>query len=430
MNCTHDVIVIGSGLAGLTAATCAQQEGFATHLIERLPRPGGLCGGWTWDGGLFPRSLNDLGYGAVREMKALGVDVDFAPSKWKILLNDQLIGFPLDAALLRYLLPRAPRLAWLIFSGMTGSAQSLGELVQQADPRGVVADFVNTLPAMAAQVPATLPLSDLRVNLLGEHRYGYHRMVTPVGGGQALTDGLVKRFLTLGGVLSLERACTEIQTLEQGFVVQTPQGPLSARHVITSQPRWDVYPANAPEGLHLGVAQLLVDPAYPFPEGVDALYFMPENLAECFAGLDQGKAVKEPSFNFARCIQRTTPEMLGITVYVVMPRGELDVSPSRQAELMEHFFKKGERLLPGLSSAIKKHRFISPREFAETWGLSSCPLRRLRVPGQSKPPAYDPKTRLHYIGNSVEPTGEHATGAIVSGRLAAMAVSAKLRSPH
>lgn len=57
MDQTYDVIIIGSGIGGLTAGNYLTQEGFSTLIIEQGPRPGGCAtsfrrGGFSFDAGV------------------------------------------------------------------------------------------------------------------------------------------------------------------------------------------------------------------------------------------------------------------------------------------------------------------------------------------------------------------------------------------
>jgi len=57
MDQTYDVIIIGSGIGGLTAGNYLAQDGFSTLIIEQRPRPGGCAasfqrGGFSFDAGV------------------------------------------------------------------------------------------------------------------------------------------------------------------------------------------------------------------------------------------------------------------------------------------------------------------------------------------------------------------------------------------
>lgn len=77
MDNSYDVIIIGSGIGGLTAGNYLAQAGYSTLIIEQNPRPGGCAtsfarGGFRFDagvhwiaqcgeGGIIHQILRDLG---------------------------------------------------------------------------------------------------------------------------------------------------------------------------------------------------------------------------------------------------------------------------------------------------------------------------------------------------------------------------------
>lgn len=63
MDYTHDAIVIGGGLAGLTASNILSNNRFRTLLIEKSSHLGGNCNSFTDDAGnLFDFGLHVLDY--------------------------------------------------------------------------------------------------------------------------------------------------------------------------------------------------------------------------------------------------------------------------------------------------------------------------------------------------------------------------------
>ncbi len=56
----HTLIVIGGGVAGLTAGCYAQMNGYATTILEMGDTPGGLCTSWRRKGYLFDGSVAGL----------------------------------------------------------------------------------------------------------------------------------------------------------------------------------------------------------------------------------------------------------------------------------------------------------------------------------------------------------------------------------
>ncbi|MEN6297586.1 MAG: NAD(P)/FAD-dependent oxidoreductase [Rectinema sp.] len=78
----HDALIVGGGMAGLTAAAYLCKAGLKTTLLEKEANVGGLVnsfsrGGFTFDGGI--RAIENSGI-VVPMLRQLGVEVEFLPS--------------------------------------------------------------------------------------------------------------------------------------------------------------------------------------------------------------------------------------------------------------------------------------------------------------------------------------------------------------
>jgi hypothetical protein len=84
-----------------------------------------------------------------------------------------------------------------------------------------------------------------------------------------------------------------------------------------------------------------------------------------------------------------------------------------------------ERLLPGFGEALQFEALLSPAEYEAHTHVRPAPSPLVAPIGHRKPPSYDPRRDIHFIGTSVGPPGEHAGAAALSGRRAALAVLAR-----
>jgi len=50
---TKTIIIIGAGMAGLSAGCYAQMNSYKTRIFEMHDKPGGLCTSWTRNGYTF-----------------------------------------------------------------------------------------------------------------------------------------------------------------------------------------------------------------------------------------------------------------------------------------------------------------------------------------------------------------------------------------
>ncbi|HUV14975.1 MAG TPA: FAD/NAD(P)-binding protein, partial [Pelolinea sp.] len=94
----YDVIVVGGGVAGLTAAAYLAKSGHSTLLCEKEARCGGLVNsferkGFTFDGGI--RALENAG-ALFPMLKQLGLKLDFVKNKVSMGIEDQIIHIESD----------------------------------------------------------------------------------------------------------------------------------------------------------------------------------------------------------------------------------------------------------------------------------------------------------------------------------------------
>ncbi len=92
-----DVVVVGSGMAGLTAASFLAREGVGVTLFEKAPILGGRAATREFDGFLFNRGIHALYTGgpASRTLEELGVTYGHGtPKETFVLDEDELCPFP------------------------------------------------------------------------------------------------------------------------------------------------------------------------------------------------------------------------------------------------------------------------------------------------------------------------------------------------
>jgi len=101
---TYDVIVVGGGASGLTAAAYLSKYGHSTLLLEKESRCGGLVnsfkrGEFTFDGGI--RALDNAGV-LFPMLRQLGVEIEFVENPVSVGIEDQVINIESDENLKDY----------------------------------------------------------------------------------------------------------------------------------------------------------------------------------------------------------------------------------------------------------------------------------------------------------------------------------------
>jgi phytoene dehydrogenase-like protein len=173
---------------------------------------------------------------------------------------------------------------------------------------------------------------------------------------------------------------------------------------------------------------LAVKRSLPFPKDVHTVIWFPPGVSGWFGSLDAGRLPEAFGFHVFASDLPPKPDYYSINLYLPMPRGVDEFSPEQLQHVERYVFEKGERLLPGLRDALLYKRFVSAKQYKELHGLASNPVPAFTKARFKKPDIYDPQRDVYHVGNSVLPPGEHAGGAVLSGRLAAEAVLRKARA--
>ena len=90
---TYDVVIVGGGIAGLTAAAYASTRGLKTLLIEKDEKFGGLVSGFQYKGYTFDGGIRAIeNSGVVQPMlDQLKIDIEFTKSTVSLGLENDVI---------------------------------------------------------------------------------------------------------------------------------------------------------------------------------------------------------------------------------------------------------------------------------------------------------------------------------------------------
>lgn len=418
---TYDVIVVGSGLAGLFCSLRLQKAGRNILLIEQCNVPGGLCGTKIIDSYEFVIACNDFGQGMEQQLRELDIPFVFKRQKTQIYYNSQI-----------YCSPPNWRTIFTFFSHPWSFGQFLLKL-KQNDPAHTNEDYIepivarvkdrtlNDLLKLPAYMMGVTPQDLLleAINYDSFYGYGYFNPRTPVGGPQELVNTLVNCFQDRKGTLKLNTRCLQVKN-ETGYqTVVTNQGDFSASYIVSCQSRYDLYPPDTKPGMELSMFLIAVAKGLPFPKNIHTMIYYPPGMSQWYQKLDSGQIGEEFGFHIFKSDLPEKHDHYTMNIYFYLPRGFDEPSPELLQKVENYIFDKIEILVPGLNQALKYKRFISPKEFTQLHGLSSRVTPAILPTGFKKPDNYDAKKNIYYIGNSVYPPGDHAGASILSGKLVA-----------
>lgn len=100
----YDAIVVGSGIAGLTAAAYLSKAGLRTLLCEKEPSCGGLIGSFERDGFVFDAGIRAMENSGVLlpMLKHLGVELEFVKNHVTLGIEDRVIRVESEASVADY----------------------------------------------------------------------------------------------------------------------------------------------------------------------------------------------------------------------------------------------------------------------------------------------------------------------------------------
>ncbi len=87
----HDVIVVGAGIAGLTAAAYCAMRGYTTMVVEKEASAGGLIGTFERDGFVFDYGIRAFENSGILfpMLKQLGIEIPFVDNEIRIIIKNR-----------------------------------------------------------------------------------------------------------------------------------------------------------------------------------------------------------------------------------------------------------------------------------------------------------------------------------------------------
>lgn len=262
---TYDVIIIGSGFGGLTAAATLAKEGMSVLILEQYNRFGGFGQSFTRDGYVFDTAVHAIWFweDIAHILSEFGVTLDVVPARTadRILFKDgyefYATSIPEMKEQIQRILPREAQNVGRYYDKLLEAQTSLLKLAHAPQSWETRNDFVkhSALWKMTLEEAISEFTQDPLAQslLLGYHDgylydYSWHYPAyhlyctkylydgfTPVGGSQTLVDLLVEVIQKAGGEM---RASTLVKKIivknNEAKGVVTEDGTFYARKAVIS----------------------------------------------------------------------------------------------------------------------------------------------------------------------------------------------------
>lgn len=427
-NTEYDALVVGGGIAGIIAALYIQQAGYKVGIIEKRDRLGGLSGLQHINGYDFVLATNEYGQGLLQMLKELNLDIPFLPVKNYIYFEEHKVQLPPNLSTGFSLLSHGLEFWKLIQQAKKRGDNSLFDIMSENKFSDRFRDYVNLLYYGLGIPPKHLSIKTLKAAFSKTLGYGYDKSVIPKGSPAQMIKHMEDAFKQRGGDVLLNTDYIEHTAKEAGKQVKTSQGMLTCTNLVSSAGRWDQYPDDSCKtGLAMSMICIALQPGFAYPKGIHSISYFSKDIEKWVGQLDNGEQLERFGFHFFKCDVPTEGKYQAINVYFFSPRGEYDPTEERKANMEAFILDKIEELLPDFKASILFKKYLSPKEFEERNNIKSIPVPKVSLPEFDKPDIYDAERDIYYIGNSVQPEGDHAGGAALSGKMASELVIKALK---
>ncbi len=251
---SKSIIIIGSGMGGLTAGIYGQMNGFDTRIYEMSHRPGGQCTSWKRSGYTFDACIHHLMgcspeskiYHLWHEIGALPTELAYTKECVSVASPDGRVFYDYydPDELEQHMCALSPKDGDVIreyINGIRGVAKydMMGDMIT-GNVLGILRHLPTVIhnmkwfkvtmeeyakrftdPFLQKAFPLLIysnPPLPMFLHLM-RHACGYHRDIAwPVGASMAFVDGIVSRYNSLGGKLYCRKKVVQIIT-DQGRAV-------------------------------------------------------------------------------------------------------------------------------------------------------------------------------------------------------------------
>jgi phytoene dehydrogenase-like protein len=413
----YDVVVVGGGLAGMTAATVAAKAGRTVAVLEQSKHLGGRAATNIRDDVHFNMGAHALYRGghAFHTLESLGVKIHGAPpnpGRSEFTLGENVFAMPvgLKSLLTSRLLTIREKFGLVQFQRTLNTfdpsplqSTSLAEWVEREFGHGNLARIQHTFFRLGTygNDPAMQSAGSAIEQLQVANREGVWYLD---GGWQSLIDGLRTIIEAAGGSVRTGSRVDAVRPEEDGVVVQTGDGAIKAGAVVlASAPNHVIRALDLADNHPLAQQSRQLRPAYAACLDV-ALTKLPRPESRFTLGLD-----RPMYFSVHSAAAKLGPEGLAV-VHVMKYVGPERIDPATGEQELEAFLDTAQ---PGWRDHVHTRRSLPNMivshgvPLASRGGTAGRPS--VRVTGMPK---------VFLAGDWVGHNGQIADASAASGELA------------
>ena len=451
----YEVIVVGAGVGGLSAAAYLAQAGIQTLVIEQTAFPGGRCYSRVIDGAEYDIGALYLGGRVPAILRTVfGLDCHTIPFRGGIAVGEHLVSFPFDRQTLREL--GACGVSWwtlarflfhvpqLFMPSAFERCASVGDLLNVLTPDENIRFVGDVMFGVSGTSPDRLPSHYLRLNgpvagyratnpeyLVGGNRTIADRLLQVIrGNGHINFEEKVERLLFDG-----QRVCgvvTDRREYRTDFVIsnadiQTTVLKLGETAVWPDDYQREVEMLQKP--LSIVNVFLTFDSGVQLPPGY-GVFFVADDPVKEFQWLEKGCFPPQSMFVLYVPTQ-IVPERSGChraTLQFYCPRG--NVTLEKLNRQVQKVMTTGlARLYPRFSTHVMGHTVYPPERYVQEFGLQPYVFGVSPALGQRRFPIRMPIRNMFCVGDSVQPGGPCVPQAMESGIAGAQMVVQHMKAP-
>lgn len=449
-----NVIVIGAGIGGLSAAAYLAKAGFHPLVLEQTPFPGGRCYSRVIDGVEYDIGALYLGDRVPQILQAVfDIKCAFRPCRIGIKIGNRLVSVPFDWRTLRELrrcqtpsvdilrfLMRLPR---LFRPSYFDRYRSVGEMLDSLTSNENIRQIGHILFGVSGVSPYTLPSHYLRM----DRGASGTRVGNPVhlfGGNRRVADLLTAFILAHGGRLLFQERAEQIVFKDgRACGVVTDRGEYTADFVISNADirttilklsqlgPWDDSYMREVESLRQPLALICVfltfESLEDLPDGFGVFFLPGGSPDEEFHALEAGQFPEQSTFclQVPTNLEKGTSQYHRATLQFYHPRGA--VAPEVLERQVYRVMTEGlERLFSGLSSRVLSYTVYDPARYEREFGLTPFVSGVSPDLSHQRFPPWTPVPNLYCVGDSVQPERPSVPQAMESGILCAQEIVRKV----